>query len=59
MNQTFPYRWVNTPNVNSLLAAIIKKDFKTAESLIEQGAEIAGIDKATFQRALFEFLNDC
>ena len=58
MNQNFPYRWVHTPNVNPLLAAIIKKDFKTAESLIKQGAEIAYIDKTTFQRTLFEFLND-
>lgn len=58
MNQNFPYSWINTPNVNPLLAAMIKKDFKTAENLIKQGAEIADIDKATFQRALFEFLND-
>ena len=28
MNQNFPYRWVHTPNVNPLLAAMIKKDFK-------------------------------
>lgn len=58
MDNNFPYRWVGTPKVNPLLLAIINKDFKTAEILVQQGNEILHIDRDTFQRVLFEFLND-
>lgn len=54
----FPYKWEDKAIVNDLLDALIRKNFKKANKLIEQGDRLWNIDENTFQRALYEFLID-
>lgn len=54
----FPYKWKETAKVNSLLEALINKNFSKAETLIKNGMSLKDIDDSTFQRCLYEFLND-
>lgn len=68
INDVIPYDWKlgwdsggmssPKPKVNNLLKAIIEGDVKQMHSLFGQGATLKGIDKQTFERALYHVLDD-
>ncbi len=65
INAYFPYKWKAfdsdqdvRPQVDPLLASLIRKDFSSAKNLLVQGMRFEDIERQTFKRALYEFLVD-
>lgn len=68
INEKISYKWPfvwnaedmgqKEPEVNRLLKAIIEKNINEMNSLFLKGATIQGINKSTFQRAIFHLLGE-
>lgn len=63
INYSFPYAWnqenmSSTPKVNLLLRALIERNYREAQELLNSGATFHAIDNETFRRCLFEFVED-